>query len=198
MLSDGPGIFVIHADADGAPGDILGAAFVEAGYNAGVEVALEGDITPVVWPMLHDDNGVVGEYEGLEIDPPTMVDGQVVTFPISVAPGINVEAQSLSDDGAITINSALIDDHGWIAVHASVDGAPGPVIGTAPVNIGLNRNITIPLDFTAAEGAATNQVFPMLHYDDNVIGTYEFGSVDGADGPVTFGGDVVVLPLDIE
>lgn len=198
VLSDGPGIFVIHADNEGAPGDILGATFVEDGYNSNVEVALEGMITSTVWAMLHDDNGVVGEYEGLEIDGPTMVDGNVVTFPVAVAPSMTFSTQSVSENGTITIANALIDDHGWVAVHASVDGAPGPVIGTAPLNIGSNSNVVVALDFSMVENAATDQVFPMMHYDNNVIGTYEFGDVEGADGPVMFNESVIVAPLTLE
>ena len=199
VLSDGPGIVVIHADEDGAPGAILGAVFVEAGLTT--DLAIEVDemaLTQTVWPMLHDDNGTVGEYEGNDIDNPTVVDGNVVTFPIAIAPSWDAPAQAVSEDGTITIDWALIDDHGWIAIHASVDGAPGPVIGTAPINRGLNQNVVVAIDFAAADGAATDQVFPMLHYDDNAIGTYEFGTVDGADAPVFLDGAPVVGPLGLE
>ena len=55
----GPAIMVVHNEVDGSFGDILGATFIEPGTHTGIEVALEGDITNRVWPMLHQDNGVV-------------------------------------------------------------------------------------------------------------------------------------------
>jgi hypothetical protein len=48
------------------------------------------------------------------------------------------------------------------------------------------------------DGAAADQVFPMLHYDTGEAGVYEFGAVEGADGPVVFGGGPVVGPLEIQ
>ena len=35
----------------------------------------------------------------------------------------------------------------------------------------------------------------MLHYDTGEAGVYEFGEVEGADGPVVVQGDIVVGPL---
>ncbi|NJO84684.1 MAG: hypothetical protein HC828_19235 [Blastochloris sp.] len=121
------------------------------------------------------------------------VDEQVVTFPIQAAPSLTFSDQALSEDGTITIDSALIDAAGWIAVHSDNEGAPGPVIATYPLTRGVNRNIVIELD--AEEAGA--RVFPMLHYDTGEAGVYEFGAVEGADGPVTVGGNVVVAPLNI-
>jgi putative cofactor-binding repeat protein len=41
----------------------------------------------------------------------------------------------------------------------------------------------------------TETVFPMLHYDTDSVGEYEFGEVEGADGPVVVQGNVVTGPL---
>jgi hypothetical protein len=38
----------------------------------------------------------------------------------------------------------------------------------------------------------------MLHYDTGEAGVYEFGTVEGVDGPVVFGGGPVVGPLEIQ
>jgi hypothetical protein len=37
----------------------------------------------------------------------------------------------------------------------------------------------------------------MLHYDDHAMGTYEFGTVDGADAPVFVNKNVIFVPLNI-
>jgi plastocyanin len=38
----------------------------------------------------------------------------------------------------------------------------------------------------------------MLHVDTGEVGTYEFGTVEGADTPVTVDGEVLVFPIDAE
>jgi hypothetical protein len=72
------------------------------------------------------------------------------------------------------------------------------MVGVAPLAPGLNTNIMVEIDLDSVEGAATDQVFPMLHYDTGEAGVYEFGTVEGADGPVSAGGSVVVGPLEIQ
>jgi hypothetical protein len=54
---------VVHLDNNGAPGGVAGQTAVAPGTTDDVSVALSGDLTPVLWPMLHVDDGVVGTYE---------------------------------------------------------------------------------------------------------------------------------------
>ncbi len=194
VLSEGPGILVIHANDNGNAGAILGAAFVPDGFSGNVTVELDASagITPVVWPMLHVDAGTVGVYDGLEVDTVASANGEAVTFTINIAPSLTLEDQALAD-GSITIHKALIDAAGWIAIHSDNEGAPGPVIATALVHPGANWDVVIPVD--AAQAGA--RVFPMLHYDTGALGAYEFGTVEGADGPVFVGETVIVSPLNI-
>lgn len=198
VLSEGAGFLVVHIDSEGAPGPVAGYAPVSAGLNENVVVELDPSVlTPVLWPMLHVDTGEAGVYEFGTVegaDGPVRVGDSVVTFPINAAPSLTYSDQALSEEGTITIDSALIDAAGWIAIHSNNGGAPGPVLATYPLRAGNNTNIVIALD---AE-AAGNLVFPMLHYDTNEAGVYEFGTVEGADGPVRVGGNVVVGPLNIQ
>jgi mono/diheme cytochrome c family protein len=145
--------------------------------------------------MLHTDTGAVGTYEFGSVegaDTPVVVDGNPVTFGINAAPSLTMADQAL-EMNSIHIEAALIDAPGWIAVHSSQDGAPGPVIASYPLAAGLNKHIFIAVD--AAQAGA--QVFPMLHYDTGAAGVYEFGMVDGADLPVVVGGNPVVGPLNL-
>jgi cytochrome c5 len=196
VLSAGPGFLVVHADVNGGPGEVAGFVAVPDGLSTNVTVELDAaKLTPVLWPMLHVDTGAVGTYEFGTVegaDGPVVVDGNPVTFAINAAPSLRMEAQTLSEN-EIYIDSALIDAPGWIAVHSSQDGAPGPVIGTFPLLAGLNTNVEIEVD----PAQAGEQVFPMLHYDTGEMGVYEFGTVEGADGPVVVGGNVVVAPLSL-
>ncbi|MDL1902190.1 hypothetical protein FBR02_15645 [Anaerolineae bacterium CFX9] len=197
VVSEGPGVVVIHVDNNGAPGPVAGWAFVDSGTTLNVMVALDQavELTPVLWPMLHVDDGAVGTYEfdgSSGLDNPVAVDGSVVTFPVNVAPSMSYESQALTD-GMLRINSALIDAQGWLVIHDGASGSPGPVLASYPLLAGLNRDIMIPVDAMAAG----ELVFPMLHYDTGELGAYEFGMVEGADGPVRFAGAVVVSPLEI-
>jgi hypothetical protein len=203
VLSTENGFLVIHQDSgEGSPGPVAGYTPVTAGLNLDVAVELDpAMLTPVVFPMLHVDTGEAGVYEFGTVegaDGPVRVNDQVVTFPVNIAPSYNAsEPQSLAE-GTVTLDWVHADAIGWLVIHSSVDGGPGPVAGVAPVNFGINRNVVVNVDLSGIEGAATDQVFPMLHYDNAAIGSYEFGSVEGADGPVIVGGNVVVGPLAIE
>jgi hypothetical protein len=200
VLSEGPGFLVIHADGGGSPGPVLGYAPVVDGINLNVAVTIAGEnvagLTPVVYPMLHVDTGEAGVYEFGTVegaDGPVRVFDAVLTYPINIAPSMTFADQAVSADGTLLIDAVVIDAHGWLVIHSSVDGAPGPVIGQVPLSPGLTTNIVVPIDASQA-GA---QVFPMLHYDTGMPGVYEFGAVEGADAPTVVGGSVVVAPLAI-
>jgi hypothetical protein len=141
--------------------------------------------------MLHTDGGDVGVYVDNEVDPPVSVNDAVVTFTSNAAPAL-VMADQAAVDGTITIENALMDAPGWLALHSDNEGAPGPVVATAQLHSGANWHVTL----TLPEGtAAGTTFFPMLHYDTGEAGVYEFGTVEGADAPVFVGGNVIVAPL---
>lgn len=201
VLAEVAGWLVIHSDNNNAPGPVAGFLAVPAGYSA--DLTVEGlnpaNTTPVLWPMLHIDDNTVGEYEFGSVqgaDAPVLVDGQVLTFPINAAPSLTMHDQDpLPGESTGTIrfvvDEALMDAPGWLAIHTNNGGQPGPVIGTALLHTGSNKNVRLEVD--AAQAA--DQVFPMLHYDTGTVGEYEFGTVDGADLPVFVSGAVVVAPL---
>ncbi len=203
VLSDGPGFVVVHAAGEeGGPGPVAGFAPVNDGLNRDVVVELDAEmLTPVMFPMLHVDTGEEGTYEFGEVegaDGPVVVNEQVVVFPLNVAPSFSASAQTI-EDGTVTVDEVLIDAAGWLVIHASVDGAPGQVIGWAPLNGGYNADVVVTIDdLSTVENADTDQVFPMLHYDTGEAGVYEFGQVEGADSPVVVNEGVVVGPLTLE
>ncbi len=198
------GWLVIHADNDGAPGPVIGVAPLTAGINTDVTVELEGDVTSVLWPMLHVDTGVEGEYEFGTVEG---ADGPVVLNGVSVVavgtnPTIKMNDQIvLNGDGMMmddmmmltaTADFALSEGPGFIVIHADNEGAPGPVAGFAPVAAGANYDVVIELD----SEMVTPVLWPMLHVDTGVEGEYEFGTVEGADGPVVVDEQVVVFPIN--
>ena len=84
---------VIHADADGAPGPVIGHAAVAAGTTEDLTVEVDSDAaTSTLYAMLHVDTGTEGEYEFPDGDPPVRVDDQVVVQPFEVSMGSAMEA----------------------------------------------------------------------------------------------------------
>jgi hypothetical protein len=202
VLAEVDGFLVIHQEADGGPGPVAGFAPVTAGLNTNVNVDLDpAMVTANLWPMLHVDTGTAGTYEFGTVegaDGPVRVNDAVLTFPINAAPDLVVESQTVSPAAMgmgpyISIKTALIDAPGWLAIHSGAEGRPGPVIGYAQLHPGLNSNVLVEVD----EAQAGTQVFPMLHYDTGEAGVYEFGTVEGADGPVRVGESVIVVPMGL-
>lgn len=96
-----------------------------------------------------------------------------------------------SDGTTITVASVELPADGFIAVHGDGGGAPGPVIGNSDLlPAGTSTDVVVTLDQPLT---ADTTLFPMVHIDTDGNGLYEFGSVDGVDGPgLTADGDVAV------
>ena len=205
VLSDGPGFLVVHqaAEADDGSltfGAVIGVTAVDTGTNLDVTVELDADsLTPLLWPMLHTDDNTMGEYEFGSVegaDAPVAVNGAVVTFAINSAPSITYDGTI--DGNSITMDQAVIDAPGWLVIHAdNGEGSFGAVLGQTQISTGLNSNIVIEID----EMGLTDTLYPMLHYDTDALGEYEFGAVEGADNPVFVNGNVVFagfVPTPVE
>lgn len=96
-----------------------------------------------------------------------------------------------SDGKTITVKAVNIKGaKGFIAVHADVSGAPGPVVGHVAIPEGDSSNVVVKLDSTVAAGS----YWPMLHLDAGTIGTYEF---PGPDGPVKDSAGIVMKQIKV-
>jgi plastocyanin len=196
VVSDGPGWLVIHAQAEGKPGPVLGYAPVADGLNEGVKVEIDlTSATEVLYAMLHTDGGEIGSWEFPDgPDAPVQVDGQVVTpqFTVTsgqpmadaVTPSVLVADQEIVD-GTVTIAEVQSNGPGWLVVHAQTENKPGPILGYEPVADGLNEGVRVEIDLAGA----TEILYAMLHTDSGEIGTWEFP--DGPDAPVQVDGQVV-------
>jgi len=202
VVMDGPGWLVIHADNGGKPGPVLGHTAVHAGRNANVSVEISADgRTDSLWPMLHEDTGTVGTYEFGTVDGadlPVTQNGQVAMFQIWTVPHIRAVDQAVGKDDAgnptVLIQSVLSKGPGFIVIHSDNNGQPGPVLGFAPLTDGVNTDVTVTLD----QGTPGAVVWPMLHEDTGTVGTYEFGTVNGADLPVKdANGQIVMLSINL-
>lgn len=100
-----------------------------------------------------------------------------------MAPSVTVGDQDASG-GTVTIEKVVSDQPGWLVIHITRNGAPGPVIGQTPVSEGSNSNVEVAIDLNQA----TQHLFAMLHLDAGTEGEYEF---PGDDVPI-FVDDVIV------
>jgi hypothetical protein len=180
VVSDGPGWIVIHIEAAGAPGPVIGYSPVADGVNTNVVVKIDSyKATPTLFAMLHKDVGKVGVYEFPGADVPVMAGGMMVSpaFQVSgIDARVYVKDQAVMS-GSVSIAEVLSNGPGWLVIHIDANGAPGAVIGWAAVKDGLTRNLPVTID--AAK--ATPVLYAMLHTDAGKVGTYEF---PGPDVPV--------------
>jgi plastocyanin len=191
-ISNGPGWLVIHAQQDGRPGSVLGYSALADGSNADVKVAIDVEAaTETLYAMLHMDSGQIGIYEFPGDDVPVTVDGSVVTpafmvtggLPSADVPSVTVQDQEISEANVL-IAEAVSVGPGWLVIHAQQDGRPGPVLGFAALEDGLNQDVSVEID----TANVTAVLYAMLHTDAGQIGTYEF---PGDDIPVTVDDQVV-------
>jgi plastocyanin len=109
---------------------------------------------------------------------------------VSVTPAVQVADQALVED-TVTVASVVSAGPGWIVIHADNDGAPGPILGYAPVQDGENSDVVVELNLVGLTGTLR----AMLHTDAGQLGTFEF---PGEDGPVTYGDGIVISPFDLQ
>ncbi len=120
VTADTPGWLVIHAQADGKPGPVLGHAAVAAGENKDVVVEIDSAAaTGTVYAMLHVDAGTVGTYEFPGDDVPALgANGSVVTPPFE----LTMPAALLS--GSEQLGQFLVGANGMTLYMFTKDG-PG-------------------------------------------------------------------------
>lgn len=200
-VADGPAWVVIHADDGGAPGEVLGYAPLEEGENNNVLVEIDAaNATPILHAMLHEDEGEVGTYEFPGPDVPIEVAGNIVMAAFSaepvpaetapMTPDVQVSPEGVVD-GRVTIARATTEGPSWVVIHADDNGAPGEVIGYAPLNTGENSEVIVEID----EAAVTPTLHAMLHDDRGEEGVYEF---PGPDSPTELDGNIVMAAFSAQ
>lgn len=114
----------------------------------------------------------------------------------AMSPSSLTLADQSGDGNTATVEGVDLPSAGFIAIHSDGGGSPGPVIGVSELlPAGASSGVVVTLDQPLSE---TGVVFPMVHIDTDANGVYEFGAVEGADGPgVTADGDVAVGPMTI-
>jgi predicted lipoprotein with Yx(FWY)xxD motif len=101
VVSSGPGWLVIHAEADGNPGPVLGYTAVEDGENTDVVVEIDAaQATDTLYAMLHTDAGIIGTYEFPGDDVPVTIGSEMVSIAFTVT---KAQAASGAGSGQATV-----------------------------------------------------------------------------------------------
>lgn len=126
--------------------------------------------------------GCAGATEAPEEPIPVEPDGGA-----GFTPSVSVSDQDASD-GTVTIDEVVAAEPGWLVIHITRNGGPGPVIGQSAVEVGPNADVEVNIDLDQATG----QLFAMLHVDHGTAGVYEF---PGDDTPASAGDQIVNVPF---
>jgi hypothetical protein len=195
VVSPAAGFIAIHADADGLPGPVIGIAPVSEGTSDSIIVAIDvGGATPVLHAVLHNDDNTIGAFEFERIagaDLP-VISGDAMVMGSFGLTALRAYDQQLTAN-AVNIAAVVSPDGGWLAIHGDNNGEMGPVVGQTQVAPGTTAGVVVPLT-----GSLTGSTFySVLHVDDTTIGTYDFGTTEGADAPVTINDQMAAFLVNI-
>lgn len=109
----------------------------------------------------------------------------------AIEPLVIVEDQAL-EASSITVQEVISAGPGWMVIHATAEGKPGPILGFTQVSEGHNDDVRVEIDASKA----TDQLFAMLHVDQGEIGTFEFP--EGEDKPAFAGETMVNVPFNVQ
>ncbi|HFQ92775.1 MAG TPA: hypothetical protein ENK32_02105 [Anaerolineae bacterium] len=193
IVSPQPGWAVVYAmDDAGELGQILGTAPVETGVNKALTLTIDPmQASQTMTAILHVDEGESGAFEYPDgPDIPLQWEGGLIadTFNLDfqvTLPNITVSAQEIGEDGLVTIESVTAPQPGWLVIQADDHGELGAYLGSAPLQEGLNRNLTIPIAWR--EGTPTLYA---VFYEDN--GRPQRLDIPGEDVPLTSNGQPVL------
>jgi predicted lipoprotein with Yx(FWY)xxD motif len=125
-VADTDGWIVIHAQADGSPGPVLGHAPVSAGENNDISVEIDpAGATETLYAMLHIDDGVAGEYEFPGPDGPALdAGGNVVTPPFTLTGMADAADASVLLSGNDELGEFLVAANG-MTLYTFANDEPG-------------------------------------------------------------------------
>jgi heme/copper-type cytochrome/quinol oxidase subunit 2 len=152
VVSEGPGWLVIHLNADGKPGAVIGYAAVKDGENKDVVVAVDAKrATGGLFAMLHTDAGVVGTYEFPGPDVPAMAAGGMVNVPFKVTQAMAQRIEVKASRFSFTPSRLEVKAGVPVELHiVSTDGTHGIAIPGLDIKQQLDQGKEVVVSFTAA------------------------------------------------
>lgn len=172
---------VIHSEADGQIGPVIGGRLLEPGLHENISLTIDWRrATPALFAVLHEDDEERGVLDYPTGDMPMLLRGEPIlaAFKATYPPEVLVFDQPVVE-GTVTIERVISQGPGWVVIYNEADGQPGFIIGAAPLQDGLNEAVVVEL----RESALTTQLFAWLHQDSEPGDEFNF---PGQDPPVLF------------
>jgi len=87
---------------------------------------------------------------------------------------VAVRAQNPRNNGVVFVDSVTAAQAGWLLIHKDNNGAPGNVIGFAPVHQGVNTNVGVAIQTTNFKGddIITSSLWATLVADPNALNSF--------------------------
>lgn len=105
--------------------------------------------------------------------------------PIEI-PGSSLALLDLSNQGVVV--DATLMEKGFVTLHGSIGGAPGPIVGTSDIlDVGTHSSLLI----SSTQELSSSNEYVMLLIADDGDGIYEAG----VDRPVMVNGEVIKIPV---
>lgn len=156
---------LLHNDDDGDLGDMVGMTYVEPGVNNDVVIPLRWrEASNDLWAVLYEDNGRSRRLDVPGADSIVRVGNQqvMVSFRVALPLDVFVLEQPVIN-GTITVERAVSQGPGWLAVYYDDNDSLGLIIGFAPLADGVNEQVVVEV----IETAVTERLFILLHEDTN-------------------------------
>lgn len=115
----------------------------------------------------------------------------VTPEPTPVAPAINANDQSLTEEGVVLIESVSSSEPGWLVIFADEAGMPGSELGYEAVPAGESESVSVTID----PRSATPTLHARLHIDAGNSGEFEY---PGSDMPLQNDAGEVVESFTVE
>ncbi|MDI6719696.1 MAG: hypothetical protein QMD46_08815 [Methanomicrobiales archaeon] len=112
---------------------------------------------------------------------------------MNVTPAITVTDQTITGNATfatVVVENVSINTSGWVAIHNSLLGEPGGLVGFAPVQPGTTQNVTVLIDSVTA----TDTLIAELHLDLGQPGAFEWPPTDT---PVMVNGTILEAPFNV-
>ncbi len=166
----------IHMDDKGQPGTMLAYAPIAEGRNEAVSLTLNWhEATPTLHVVLYEDAGKENVFENSSVDRSVSLQENVnfETFDALFPPDVFVIHQPVAD-GRVSVEQVTSFGPGWLVIYNDDEGELGNIIGQAPLEKGINKQIEVDV----VESAATSILYIMLHEDLETEGTFDFPQSD--------------------
>lgn len=203
VVAPADGWLVLYAMTDGELGELLGHTAVSTGLNQNVAITIDPKLaTTTLVAMLHTDAGEVDTFEFPDgPDEPLVWESANIATTFAVEfqlsePEIVVAEQAIKEDGLVQVESVLLPQDGWLAIHAQANGRMAELLGVVPLAAGLHESVRVTIPWR--EGTPT--LYAALYADNGEPLHFDY---QAEDEPLLRGGQPAVteftatFPIDI-